>query len=123
MAHFAQLNEANIVIDVVVVNNDVITDADGIEQEQLGVEFLSQLNNGGWWKQTSYNNSFRKNYASIGMTYDSGIDAFIPPQPYPSWTLNEDTCQWDSPVPYPTDDLMYSWDEDTTSWVEAVEVI
>jgi len=120
MAHFAQLNEANIVIDVVVVNNDVITDADGIEQEQLGVEFLSQLNNGGWWKQTSYNNSFRKNYAGIGMTYDSGIDAFIAPQPYPSWTLNEDTCQWEAPVPYPTDDKMYTWDETTTNWKEVI---
>ena len=82
----------------------------------------------GEWIQTSYNTSggvhaegntpLRKNYAGLGYTYDSVRDAFIPPQPYPSWVLNEDTCQWDSPVPYPTDDLMYSWDEDTTSWVE-----
>ena len=82
----------------------------------------------GEWIQTSYNTSggvhsdggapLRKNYAGVGFTYDSVRDAFIAPQPYPSWTLNEDTCQWDSPVPYPTDDLMYSWDEDTTSWVE-----
>ena len=82
----------------------------------------------GEWIQTSYNTSggvhsdggtpLRKNYAGVGFTYDSVRDAFIPPQPYNSWTLNEDTCLWDSPVPYPTDDLMYSWDEDTTSWVE-----
>jgi len=84
----------------------------------------------GEWIQTSYNTSggvhsdggiaLRKNYAGVGMTYDSVRDAFIPPQPYASWTLNEDTCLWDSPVPYPTDDLMYSWDEDTTSWVEII---
>ncbi len=82
----------------------------------------------GEWIQTSYNTSggvhsdggvaLRKNYAGAGMTYDSVRDAFIPPQPYNSWALNEDTCQWDSPIAYPTDDLMYSWDEDTTSWVE-----
>ncbi len=82
----------------------------------------------GEWIQTSYNTyggvhsdggtPLRKNYAGVGYTYDSTRDAFIPPQPYNSWTLNEDTCLWDSPVPYPTDDLMYEWDEDTTSWVE-----
>ena len=85
----------------------------------------------GEWIQTSYNTSggvhsegntpLRKNYAGVGYTYDTARDAFIPPQPYPSWVLDEDTCQWDSPVPYPTDDLMYSWDEDTLAWVETVE--
>ena len=124
MAHFAHLNETNQVIRVSVVNNDVITDSDGNEQEQLGVDFLTQLNSGlGWYKQTSYNGIFRKNYAGVGFTYDSTRDAFIPPQPFNSWTLNEDTCIYEAPVPYPTDDLMYSWDEDTTSWVEAEEVI
>ena len=119
MAHFAHLNETNQVIRVSVVNNDVITDSDGNEQEQLGVDFLTQLNSGlGWYKQTSYNGSFRKNYAGVGFTYDSTRDAFIPPQPFNSWTLNEDTCIYEAPVPYPTDDLMYSWDEPTTSWVE-----
>ena len=122
MAHFAHLNETNQVIRVSVVNNDVITDSDGNEQEQLGVDFLTQLNSGlGWYKQTSYNGIFRKNYAGVGFTYDSTRDAFIPPQPFNSWTLNEDTCIYEAPVPYPTDDLMYSWDEDTTSWVETVE--
>ena len=85
----------------------------------------------GEWVQTSYNThggvhsdggvALRKNYAGVGFTYDSTRDAFIPPQPYASWLLNEDTCQWDSPIAYPTDDLMYSWDEDTTSWVEVTE--
>ena len=85
----------------------------------------------GEWIQTSYNTyggvhsdggtPLRKNYAGVGFTYDSVRDAFIAPQPYPSWVLDEDTYQWDAPVPYPTDDLMYSWDEDTTSWVETVE--
>jgi hypothetical protein len=84
----------------------------------------------GEWIQTSYNTSggqhsqggtpLRKNYAGIGYTYDRGRDAFIPPQPFTSWTLNEDTCLWESPTPYPTDGKMYAWDESTTSWVELV---
>ena len=122
MAHFAQLDSTNNVIRVETVNNNVITDADGNEQEQVGIDFLTQHNGGvGWYKQTSYNGTFRKNYAGIGYTYDATRDAFIPPQPFPSWTLNEDTCQYDSPVPYPTDDKMYNWDEATTNWVAAVE--
>ena len=72
----------------------------------------------GEWIQTSYTGSIRKNYAGVGFTYDSVRDAFIAPQPFPSWILNEDTCQWESPVPYPTDDLRYDWDEATTNWVE-----
>ena len=124
MAHFAKLDETNNVIGVHVLNNEVITDNDGNEQEQVGIDFLTQHNGGvGWYKQTSYNGTFRKNYAGVGYTYDPTRDAFITPQPFNSWILNEDTCQWESPVPYPTDDLMYSWDEDTTSWVEIVEVI
>ena len=122
MAHFAQLDSTNNVIRVETVNNNVITDADGNEQEQVGIDFLTQHNGGvGWYKQTSYNGTFRKNYAGIGYTYDATRDAFIPPQPFPSWTLNEDTCQYDSPVPDPTDDKMYNWDEATTNWVAAVE--
>ena len=124
MAHFARLNEINKVISVEVVVNEVITDSDGNEQEQVGIDFLTQHNGGvGWYKQTSYNGTFRKNYAGIGYTYDATRDAFIAPQPFNSWILNEDTCQWDSPVPYPDDDKMYTWDEATTSWVEAEEVI
>jgi hypothetical protein len=121
MAHFARLDETNKVTRVSVVNNDVIIDANGNEQEKLGIDFLTQHNNGvGWYKQTSYNGNFRKNYAGVGFTYDSTRDAFIPPKPYPSWVLNEDTCQYDSPVPYPTDDKMYDWDEETTNWKEVI---
>ena len=85
----------------------------------------------GEWIKTSYNTQggvhsdggtpLRKNYAGVGYTYDTARDAFIPPQPYPSWILNETSCIYEAPVPYPTDDLMYSWDEDTTSWVEITE--
>jgi hypothetical protein len=122
MAHFARLDETNKVIRVSVVNNEVITDADGNEQEQVGVAFLTQHNGGvGWYKQTSYNGTFRKNYAGTGYTYDPTRDAFIAPQPYPSWTLNEDTCQWESPTPYPGDeDNHYMWDEETTNWKEVI---
>ena len=119
MAHFAHLDSINKVINVEVVNNEVITDENGIEQEQLGIDFLTQLHNSnGWYKQTSYNNNFRKNYAGVGMTYDKTRDAFIAPQPYPSWTLTESTCRWDAPVTMPDDGKAYTWDEDTTNWVE-----
>ena len=127
MAHFAKLDSTNKVIGVHVLVNEVITDGDGVEQEQLGVDFLTDLF-GGTWKQTSYNTSrgvhslegtpFRKNYAGKGYTYDATRDAFIPPQPFASWTLNETTCQWDSPVPYPDDGKLYEWDESITNWVE-----
>jgi hypothetical protein len=120
MAHYAKLDNKNTVISVEVVVNEVITDASGNEQEQTGVDFLTNLYGGGWYKQTSYNNTFRKNYAGAGFTYDQARDAFIPPKPYPSWLLNEDTCRWDAPTPYPDDDKRYSWDEETTSWKEEV---
>jgi hypothetical protein len=121
MAHFVTLDKDNIVISLEVINNNIITDSDDNEQEQLGIDFLTQLHGGvGWYKQTSYNNTFRKNYAGIGYIYDSTRDAFIPPQPYPSWTLNEDTCQYDSPTSYPTDDKRYAWDEETTNWKEII---
>jgi hypothetical protein len=118
VAHFAKLDENNKVIRVHVLNNAVITDEDGNEQEQLGVEFLSNLHGGGWWKQTSYNQNFRKNYAGRGYAYDKDRDAFIPPKPFDSWTLNEDTCRYDPPVEYPDDGKYYEWNEDTTSWDE-----
>jgi len=118
MAHFARLDEINKVIGVHVLVNAVITDGAGNEQEQVGVDFLTNHQGGvGWYKQTSYNGNFRKNYAGIGYTYDSTRDAFIPPQPYNSWTLNEDTCQWESPVTYPDDGKRYTWDEATTNWM------
>jgi hypothetical protein len=124
MAHFATLNESNIVIRVEVINNAVILDDDDAEQEQLGIDFLISLYGAGNYKQTSYNGNIRKNYAGVGHTFDSGRDAFIAPKPYPSWTLVEDTCQWTAPVTYPDDGKFYAWNEDThqadnsTGWVE-----
>lgn len=119
MAHFAKLDTKNNVISVEVVNNEIIVDVDGNEQEQIGIDFLTHLyGSGGWYKQTSYNENFRKNYAGLGYIYDSTRDAFIPPQPFPSWTLDEDTCRWNAPVARPNDDKHYEWNETTTSWDE-----
>ena len=118
MAHFAILDSDNKVIEVHVLNNEVITDDDGVEQEQLGIDFLSNLHGVEGWKQTSFNGNFRKNYASKGSTYDSARDAFLKPQPFPSWILDEDTCIWEPPVVYPDDGKEYEWNEATTNWVE-----
>ena len=117
MAHFAKL-ENNIVTQVIVVDNNELLD-NGVESEEKGIAFCSNLL-GGTWKQTSYNKSFRKNYAGIGYSYDEGRNAFIAPKPYPSWVLNENTCWWEAPVPYPTDGKVYGWDEDTLSWIERI---
>ena len=127
MAYFAKLGTGNIVEQVLSVNNAVITDANGVEQEQLGVDFINKLyNTNDVWKQTSYNTvagihnlggiPFRKNYAGIGYTYDSQRDAFIPPKPYNSWILNESTCLWEAPISYPNDGQYYNWNEETLSW-------
>lgn len=118
MAHFAQLDENNMVTQVIVVNNNDCQ-IDGVESEEAGIAFCQTLfGPTTQWKQTSYNGSIRKNYAGIGFTYDAGRDAFIPVKPFASWVLNEDTCQWDAPTSMPTDDKKYQWDETTTSWVE-----
>ena len=117
MAHFAELDSNNVVLRVIVVANADTSSADGIEKEYIGQAFCERLF-GGNWKQTSYNANFRKNYAGIGYTYDEGRNAFIPPKPFASWTLNETTCQWDAPTPMPTDGKSYQWDESTTSWIE-----
>jgi len=119
MVHFARLDKNNKVIEVQALNNEVITDENNVEQEQLGIDFLSNLHNGGWWKQTSKDGSDRKNQASTGFSYDKKRDAYIPPQPFTSWTLNEDTCYWQPPTAMPDDDKMYNWNEDTTTWDEA----
>jgi len=111
MAHFAELDENNIVLRVVVVDE---------KHESDGENWCNNFF-GGNWKQTSYNGNIRKNYAGVGYTYDPTRDAFIPPQPFPSWTLNEDTCQWEAPVPYPSDNKMYEWDEDIINWIEITE--
>ena len=98
MAHFAQLDENNVVTQVIVVGNKDCADANGVEKESIGIAFCERLF-GGNWKQTSYNGNIRKNYAGIGYTYDAARDAFIPPQPGAEWTLDEDTCQWENPNP------------------------
>ena len=119
MAHFAQLDENNVVLQVIVVNNSDRLDANGNESESVGVSFCQSLL-GGSWKQTSYNGNIRKNYAGIGYTYDATRDAFIPSKPYASWLLDETTCLWNSPTSMPQDNKDYRWDEATTSWVETI---
>lgn len=123
MAHFAEIDENNIVLRVLVTDNE---DPNGDEGHQWLVDNL-----GGTWVKTSYNTRngvhllggtpFRKNYAGLGFTYDSVRDAFIPPSPFESWVLNEETCQWESPIPYPEDGKVYIWDELTTNWKEFEE--
>ena len=119
MAHFAKLDENNVVLEVNVVDNENLLDENNVEHEALGVAFLIKWS-GGYsnWKQTSYNKTFRKNYATIGSTYDYVRNAFIPPKPYASWVLDEDTCLWNAPVSYPVDGGLYRWNEETLSWVE-----
>ena len=116
MASFAKIGLNNKVIAVHSVHNDILKDADGVEQEILGVEFLTNLHGWAIWKQTSYNGNIRKNHAAIGYTYDEDRDAFIPKKPYNSWTLNETTCQWEAPVAKPDDDNRYNWNEETKQW-------
>jgi hypothetical protein len=119
MAHFAQLDDNNIVTQVIVVANDELL-LDGVESEVKGILFCKSLfGEDTKWKQTSYNGNFRKNYAGIGYTYDATSDYFYAPQPYPSWTLDTD-AKWQPPVAMPTDGKMYSWNEETLSWDEVV---
>ena len=122
MAHFAKLDKDNKVINVEVVANSVITDLNGQENEQIGINFLRELYEepNGVWKQTSYNGNFRKNFASIGATYDETRDAFIPAKGFDSWTFNEDTCRYDPPVPKPTniETSLWEWNEETKNWDE-----
>ena len=128
MAHFAILNESNIVIRVEVINNAVLLDGDGVEQEQLGIDFLTSLYGAGNYKQTSYNKKIRKNYAGVGYTYDAVKDKFIKSKPFASWSLDEND-DWKAPVEYPADGdntNWYTWDEsvyqgdNTKGWI-AVE--
>jgi hypothetical protein len=118
MAHFAQLSSNNTVCQVIVVNNADTIDQDGNESEAIGIAFCQTLLGADTrWIQTSYNGRIRKNYAGIGFTYDEDLDAFIPPKPFPSWVLNEDTCLWESPLPMPNDGQKYQWDEDQGQWI------
>jgi hypothetical protein len=107
MAHFAKLDNTGTVTQVIVAEQDFINSG------AVGDSFL--------WVQTSYSNSFRKNYAGVGYTYNPALDAFIPPKPFASWLLNEDTCLWDAPVLYPKDGKTYKWDENTTNWIEVTD--
>jgi hypothetical protein len=126
MASFAKIGLNNKVIEVQSVVNEVLHDANGVEQESIGIDFLTKLTGYPLWKQTSYNTHggvhssggtpLRKNFAGIGYTYDEDRDAFIPKKPYNSWILNEDTCLWNAPVAYPQDNNQYSWNESTLSW-------
>ena len=121
MAHFAQLDENNVVTQVIVVSNNELLDASGQEREEMGIGFCQRLF-GGNWKQTSYNHNFRKRYAGIGYTYNAELDAFVPPKPYASWVLNNTEANWEAPVPLPSDagqgepPKNYIWNEETTSW-------
>lgn len=108
MSHFAELDENNIVLRVLVGDNDAPNE---------GYDWFVE-NLGGRWVQTSYNASIRKNFAGIGYSYDEELDAFIPPQPFPSWVLDEETCLWEAPIPYPEDGGRYTWDEESTDWIE-----
>jgi len=117
MAYFAKLGTGNIVETIISINNSVITDVNGVEQEQLGVDFINKLyNTRDVWKQTSYNNNIRKNFAGIGYQYDQQRDAFISPKPFNSWILDENTCRWNAPIPYPNDENRYKWNEQNQSW-------
>jgi len=111
MAHFAKLGVGNIIEKVEVVSNDIATN------EQAGVDFLNTLyGTRDVWKQTSYNGNIRKNFAGVGYSYDQTRDAFIPPKPFNSWTLDEDTCLWEAPVAYPDDGQEYTWNETEQKW-------
>lgn len=119
MAHFAKLDENNIVETVLVVDNDVLVNEKGVEDERLGVDFLARLTGHTKWVQTSYNNKFRNQYAGTGYSYDPEDDVFIAPKPYPSWTLDKATYRWVAPVAYPSDaspDKTYIWNEENKSW-------
>ena len=131
MASFAKIGLNGKVIEVQSLVNEVLHDSNGVEQESIGIDFLTKLTGWAIWKQTSYNTyggvhknggtPLRKNHAGIGMTYDETRDAFIPKKPFNSWVLNEDTCLWNSPVAYPNDSNKYTWNESTLTW-DIVEV-
>ena len=120
MAHFAELDANNVVLRVVVVDNKDTSNAAGVEKEYIGAAFLENVL-GGTWKQTSYNGNMRKNYAGVGYTYDAQRDAFVPPKPFASWVLDENTCQWAAPVAQPNDGQIYQWNEESQTWVASAQ--
>jgi len=123
MASFAKIGLNNKVIEVLSVHNNELLDSNGVEQENIGIDFLTKLTGWAIWKQTSYNNNIRKNHAGIGYTYDEDRDAFIPKKPFASWILNEDTCLWEAPIVRPEltqeqidNNNYYVWNEETQQW-------
>jgi hypothetical protein len=134
MANFAKLDTENNVLAIIIVNNSDIIDLNGSESEEIGIQFLKKITGWPLWKQTSFNTrggkyfnpdntlssdqskAFRKNYARIESIYDENRNAFIPRKPHNSWILNEDTCLWESPIPFPQDNNLYSWNEENKSW-------
>lgn len=118
MAHFAKI-ENGVVTQVIVVDNKDTSDANGVEKEYIGAAFCEKLL-GGIWKQTSYNGAIRKNYAGIGYTYNEYLDAFVPPKPFASWVLNNDTAQWEAPFSMPEDGKKYYWNEKVRNWTESI---
>ena len=121
MAHFAKLDKDNKVTEIIVVANNVLLDDNGYEQESLGLEFIASLGLDGVWVQCSYNGTIRRSYPGRGFTYDEERDAFIPPKPFESWVLDEDTCLWVAPIPMPQDGAIYTWDEQAGDWVEVAD--
>jgi hypothetical protein len=124
MAHFAKLDENNIVIDVIVISNEFAPDPAPENSEPLGLSFIEKLSESndylkGKWVQTSYNNSFRNKYAKIGNIYDEELNVFIEIQPYPSWTLNED-YDWVAPVPMPEEEGPWEWNEEFQNWEKTI---
>lgn len=117
MAHFAELDENNVVLRTIVVHNNELME-NGQESESKGIAFCQSLFPNTKWKQTSYNRTFRKHYANRGFTYNPQLDAFIPPKPYPDWILDEEKCVWKPLTPYPDDGKTYVWAEEKKNWIE-----
>jgi len=118
MAHFARINENNIVDEIIVISNEDCQNLDFPESESIGQSFITSIGLNGNWKQTSYNANFRKKYAGIGDTFDETRNAFITSKPFTSWVLNEETCLWNSPIERPTDGKLYRWNEEILNWEE-----
>lgn len=122
MAHFCEVDENNVVIRVIVIGNDDVKNTNGEEEEAVGQAFCASLF-GGRWLQTSYNNNFRKQMAQTGGSYNEGLDMFILPQPFKSWTLSNATGDWEAPVALPVDDKRYYWNEESLNWVELPDLL
>ena len=120
MAHFARLDENNVVQEILVVNNEYLKDENGNEVESLGIAHMESVH-GGRWIQTSYNSNIRYRFAGIGCIYDENLDAFLPPKPQQSWVLNQETYTWEPPIPMPSNTLpdgtIYFWNEETVNWI------